>query len=213
MCFPFLTVFSELFLCWCSDECAALSLMSLHRSFVRGGLCLASNVLSLHFFLSPSILYCPPLSCSPLIPSVTPGARGTCCITCTCACMHTHAPLACHPVGPVISSSPVVFAPFFSVFNSPSCPPFTRSLHRRPWPQPTELSIQPFSSWMQILECDKSFRFLSSHFAVATKSKTLNTAPIVPSTIYRNLNAHNRSHKNAHTYYMCYVHCDHAACM
>ena len=134
-------------------------------------------------------LFCPPPSCTslPCPPLLSPHSplshtrcTSTCCITCTRACMHTHAPLACHSVGPLISSSLVVLAPFFSAFNSPSCPLFTRSLHRRPWPQPTELSIQPFSSWMQILECDKSFWFLSCHFAVATESKTLNTAPIVP---------------------------------
>lgn len=47
--------------------------------------------------------------------------------------------------------------------------------HDLTWP---ELSIPPSPSWMQILKCDKSFRFLSSHFAVATESKTLNTTPM-----------------------------------
>lgn len=97
-----------------------------------------------------------------------------------CMHAHTHTPPACHLVVSLISSSLVVFAPSFSAFNSASYPSFSRSLHPRPWPHPTEPSIQPFSSWMQILECDKSFWFLSSHFAVATESKTLNTAPTLP---------------------------------
>lgn len=143
------------------------SLMSVVQCFVSAAV------------FSPAVPYFP--RPSPLPVSHT-RCTGTCNMTCTCACMHTHThtPPACHLVVSLISSSLVVFAPSFSAFNSASYPSFSRSLHPRPWPHPTEPSIQPFSSWMQILECDKSFWFLSSHFAVATESKTLNTAPTLP---------------------------------
>lgn len=74
------------------------------------------------------------------------------------------------------------FTPSLSAFNLPSLSSFScsRSLYTRSWPHPAELSIQPLSSWMQIQECDKSVWFLSSHFAVVTESKTLNTALTQP---------------------------------
>lgn len=160
--------------------------------------------------LSPSIPCfprTPPPPRSPLLCLSPSHSRctSTCNITCTSACMHTYTLLACHLVGSLISSSLVVFAPSFSAFNSPSYPPFFCSLHRRSWPHPTELSIQPFSSWMQILECDKSFWFLSSHFAVATESKTLNTAPTQP-LLFTEPSMHTHTatkmptHKRIHTF-------------
>lgn len=48
-----------------SDECAALSLMSLHQPFIRAHLCLLSNVMSL-LLLSSSIPRFPPLLSLPL---------------------------------------------------------------------------------------------------------------------------------------------------
>lgn len=128
-----LTCYSVFFLAYCvppvvcvdvfSDECAALSRMSLHQPFVRAHLCLWSNVLS-PLLLSPSIPRFPTLSSPPSLSLSHTRCTSTCNISCTCACMHTHTPLACHLVGSLISSSLVVFAPSFSAYNSPSYPPF-----------------------------------------------------------------------------------------
>lgn len=78
-----------------------------------------------------SVCFCPlpslaslPSPLSPISSLSHTRCTSTYNITCTCACMHTHTPLACHLVGSLISSSLVVFAPSFSVFNSPSYPPF-----------------------------------------------------------------------------------------
>lgn len=99
-------------------------------------------------------------------------------------CAHIHTTPACHLVGTLISSSLVLFffTPSLSAFNLLSLSSFScsRSLYTRSWPHPAELNIQPLSSWMQIQECDKSVWFLSSHFAVVTESKTLNTALTQP---------------------------------
>lgn len=98
-------------------------------------------------------------------------------------CAHIHTTPACHLVGTLISSSlALFFTPSLSAFNLPSLSSFScsRSLYTRSWPHPAELNIQPLSSWMQIQECDKSVWFLSSHFAVVTESKTLNTALTQP---------------------------------
>ncbi len=103
-----------------TDECAALSHMSLHQPFIKAHLCLWSNVLSL-LLLSPSIP-CPLLLLSLFLSHTR--CTSTCNLTCTSACMHTHPPLACHLVGSLISSSLVVFAPSFSAFNSPLYPLF-----------------------------------------------------------------------------------------
>lgn len=147
---------------------ACLSLMFVVQCFV------SAAFLPFH----PS-LPCPPC---PLFPTLPLSVLPTRCtspykIACICARTHTHTPPACHLVGSVISSSLVVFAPSFSAFNSPSYPPFlARSLTDQNLTQQNP-RIQHFSSRVQILEWDKSFWFLSGHFAVATERKTLNTAP------------------------------------
>lgn len=140
------------------DECAALSCMSLHQPFIRAHLCARSNVLS-------------PLNLSPFHPLLIPGAH-----------TYTQHRLVIWLALWSLHLWCFFFTPSLSAFNLPSLSSFScsRSLYTRSWPHPAELSIQPLSSWMQIQECDKSVWFLSSHFAVVTESKTLNTALTQP---------------------------------
>lgn len=112
----------------CGNECISLSLMSLYQPLVRDVWCLPLNVLSL-LLLSPSIPNIPPFPLTLSLANLTSAYN----FICTCACTHAH-PLACHSVGPLISSSLVVSVPSFSAFNTP---PFSCSLHGRAWPHLT----------------------------------------------------------------------------